>query len=254
MEIPDEGIKVKSLYKALKLLDYFDPAHPERGISELAGQSGLLKSSVHNIMSTFQKCGFIEKNTKTGKYRLGLKILVLSNVLSQTDDLRQIVKPYMDKLAQETRETVFLATPYEGEIVYVETAFPRENVSARSVKGVVAPMYCTSIGKAIMAFEPEERIREIIEKGLAPFTPNTITDPGRFREELERTRERGYAIDDMEHEYGIKCVGVPIRNSGGAVVAAISLTGPSLRFTGDKIVEYAARLEAAAQEIGRRIL
>ena len=253
MEILDEDVKVKSLYKAIKLLDYFDSKNPERGISELAELSGLLKSTIHNIMSTFEKCGFIEKNIKTNKYRLGLKILALSNVLSQTDDMRQSVKPFMDELAEKTGETVFFATPYGTEIIYVETVFPNDHVSARSVKGVVAPMYCTSIGKAILAYKPREFVQEVIEKGMERFTPNTLTDTNGFLKDLEETRQRGYSIDNMEHEYGIKCVGVPVRNSGGEVVAALSLTGPSLRYTDDKIIEYSQLLQATAKEIRKRL-
>lgn len=253
MQITDNDIKVKSLYKSLKLLDFFTDQNPERGISELAELSGILKSSVHNIMSTFEKCGFVEKNQKTGKYRLGLKILALSNVISQTNDFKQIIKPYLDALAAKTGETVFAATPYGTNIIYIASAFPNNAISARSIQGVIAPMYCTSIGKAILAYKPEALVELVIKNGLHRFTENTITDPDEFRKEIELTRRRGYSIDNMEHEFGIKCVGTPVFDSSGEVVAAISLTGPSLRFSDEKISEYAILLNETCNEIRKRI-
>ena len=105
-----EGVKVRSLYKAVKLLDYFNSAHPERGISELAELSGMLKSSVYNIMSTFESCGVVEKNPKTSQYRLGLKILEWSNALSQNDVFGRVIRPFLEELTDRTGETVFLAT------------------------------------------------------------------------------------------------------------------------------------------------
>lgn len=248
-----EGVKVRSLYKAIKLLDYFNSAHPERGISELAELSGMLKSSVYNILSTYEVCGIIEKDPKTSQYRLGLKILELSNVLSQDDVFWQIIRPFMEELTDQTGETVFLATPYGTNIIYREAAFPKHAMSARAIKGVVAPMYCTSLGKAILSGMNSSLTEQVIAAGLEPFTPYTITDPQTFREEISRIRILGYAVDNMEHEYGIKCVGVPLCNERNQVIGAISLSGPSLRFNEQQIVEYAKLLEERAHQIRNRL-
>jgi DNA-binding IclR family transcriptional regulator len=234
-----EGAKVTSLYKAIKLLDFFDLAHTERGVSELAELSGMLKSSVHNILSTYETCGILEKNAKTSQYRLGLKILALSNVLSQDDVFWEIIRPCMENLSDETGETVFFATPYGTNIIYREAAFPNHSISVRAIKGVVAPMYCTSLGKAILACMDDAQVERVIEEGLPPFTPYTIHDSKAFREEIEKIRRQGYSIDNMEHEYGIKCVSVAIKNGNKDLIGAISLSGPSLRFTDEKITEYA---------------
>jgi DNA-binding IclR family transcriptional regulator len=248
-----EGVKVKSLYKAVKLLDYFDSTHPERGISELAELSGMLKSSVYNIMSTYEACGIIEKNPKTSQYRLGLKILALSNVLGQDDVFREIIRPYMEDLSEETGENVLLATPYGNNIIYREAAYPKNALSVRAIRGVVAPMYCTSLGKAILSCMDEEYTERVIAEGMEAFTPYTITDPQAFRDEVQKIRLQGYSVDNMEHEYGIKCVGVPIRNGEGEVVGAISLSGPSLRFNDEQIKKYADLLKDYARRIQGRI-
>ncbi len=248
-----EGAKVKSLYKAIKLLDYFDNNHPERGVSELAELSGMLKSSVYNIMSTYETCGILEKNPKTSQYRLGLKILALSNVLSQDDVFAAIIRPYMEELSESTGETVFFATPYGNSIIYREATFPNHSISVRAIKGVVAPMYCTSLGKAILSCMDDDCTEAVLKEEMEPFTPYTITDAQTFRAEIEKIRQQGYSIDNMEHEYGIKCVSVPIQNGNNQLIGAISLSGPSLRFSDEKIEEYAHLLMDRAKRIQARI-
>ncbi len=248
-KVQENTPKVKSLYKALCLLDYFNSDHPERGIKELSDLSGMLKSSVYNILSTFQMCGFIEKDSSSGKYKLGKKILTLSNVLYSTDSAKAIIKPYMDKVAEECSETVFLAFPSGTDIIYVEGSYPPGVLYARSIVGVKAEMYCTGIGKAILAYSDEALIQMVVDKGLEPFTSFTLSDEKALREDLEKTRQRGYSIDNMEHEYGIRCVGVPLHNNSGHLMGALSISGPSLRVMDDKVVFFAEKLQEAANEI-----
>ncbi len=251
--VDTKGIKVKSLYKAITLLDHFDLENPERGIKELAQLTGMLNSSVYNILSTFQVCGIIEKSTTTGKYRLGKKILELSSVMSATDDIKQVVKPLLDALAEETRETVFFGYPAGTDVMYVDASFPRDAHFARSVAGVKAEMYCTSIGKAMLAFMGEELFQQVVDKGFTAYTPYTLTNADALRKDLEETRARGYAIDNMEHEYGIRCVGVPLCNKKGTIFGAISISGPSLRVMDDKLHFFAERLMATAAQITKNL-
>jgi DNA-binding IclR family transcriptional regulator len=252
-ELLPEGAKVKSLYKAIKLLDYFDNNHPERGVSELSELSGLLKSSIYNILSTYETCGILEKNPQTSQYRLGLKILALSNVISRDDVITEIIRPYMEELSEGIGETVFFATPYGNSIIYREATFPNHSMSIWAIKGVVAPMYCTALGKAILSCMDDECTERILSDTMKPFTPYTITDKQTFREEIKKIREQDYSVDNMEHEYGIKCVSVPIKNGNDHLIGAISISGPSLRFSDDKILEYAQLLKDRARRIQARI-
>ena len=119
----------------------------------------------------------------------------------------------------------------------------------RSLMGLRVKMYCTGLGKALLAFMPQETIERCCHDTLERFTENTITDPARLKEELTLIRQQGYAVDDMEHEYGIKCVGVPIFNKTGQVCAAISISGPSLRFGQNRICELAQLLKEYAHKI-----
>lgn len=248
-DIEINDVKVKSLFKAIKLLDYFTNESPERGISELSELTGMFKSSIHNIVSTFEKCGFLEKNTDNNKYRLGLKILQFSNCIYSTHDLRNIVHPYMENICKCYNECTYFVIPSGNEVIYIDAVYPSGIITTRSIIGVKAPFYCTGVGKAIMAYLPAEKIEQIIIEGLVPFTQNTITDRNGLLKELEQIKKLGYAVDNMEHEYGIKCVAVPIRNIKGNVVSAISVSGPSLRFTEDDILKYADYLKNVSSEL-----
>lgn len=244
---PDDA-KVKSLYKALKLLELFDRENPERGVMELAKLSGMLKSSVYNIISTFSMCGYIEKNPRTGKYRLGLKILELSNVLQNNDETSKVLKPFMDSIAEECNETVYFAIPSGPEAIYIDASHPKGMTFTRSVVGVKVKLYCTAVGKAMLAFLGDELLAEVATS-LKPYTPYTLTNEEALRVELEETRKRGYSIDNMEHEYGIRCVGAPVRNQRGDVIGAISISGPSLRVMDEKVTLFSQKLLNAAQEV-----
>lgn len=237
-----EEIKVKSLYKALRILECFNLHTPELGITEISEQLGLYKSNVHNIVDTFVKAGYLEQNPENEKYRLGMKILELGNVISSNMNIRKLMLPYMQELADYTNETVYLGMPNEEEVIYLDSSSPKNQLSTRSMLGVKAPLYCTGIGKAMLAFLPGEVTESLLAKGLHKHTDQTITEPAALQAELMAIRSRGYSIDNMEHEYGIKCVGMPILNKKRQLVAGISVSGPSLRFDDDKIRDYAFKL------------
>lgn len=241
--------KVKSLYKAIQLLNCFTTQEPELGVTELSVKLGIYKSSVHNIVSTYEQCGMLAKNQRTGKYHLGLRILELSHVLLHNHDLRQVAYPYMKDLAAQTGETCHLACCLDKQVLYVDTVLPDESMLVRSITGLKAPMYCTGIGKALLAYMPDDFIREVMDMGYERFTQNTIMDDEALLDELSYTRERGYSIDHMEHEYGVKCIGAPIFNRSGTPVAAISITGPSLRFAEEALPALGMEVLAAARKI-----
>lgn len=246
-------IKVKSLYKALQILDCFTTDKPELGITEISTQLGLYKSNVFNIVDTFVKAGYLEKNPENDKYRLGIKFLEKANVISSNISFRKMILPYMQELADETSETVYLGIPSEGEVVYLDSSNPKNQLSTRSMLGVKAPLYCTGIGKAMLAYLPREVVEAVIAQGLKKYTENTIADPKELYSELAAIQARGYSIDNMEHEFGIKCIGMPIRNHKREVVAGISISGPSLRFDEEKIKNYAERLSFAIAKIEEKI-
>jgi DNA-binding IclR family transcriptional regulator len=199
------------------------------------------------------KAGYLEQNPENEKYRLGVKILELGNVISSNMNIRRTMLPYMQELADYTNETVYLGMPNESEVIYLDSSSPKNQLSTRSMLGVKAPLYCTGIGKAMLAFLPAEVTNAVCAKGLKKYTDQTISEPEALLAELAAIRSRGYSIDNMEHEFGIKCVGMPILNKKKQVVAGISVSGPSLRFDDDKIRDYALKLIGIVQSIEGKV-
>lgn len=245
--------KVKSLDKALRILNCFTIEEPELGISELSRQLDLYKSNVHNIIATFEKNGFIEQNPQTGKYRLGLGILRLSHVVSSSQGAQNTIHRYVTDLAARFKEIVYFGVLYSDQVMYLDGAYPEQIYNLRWGAGMLAPLTCTSIGKAILAYSDDAIIERVLAQPMKKFTDATILDPDIMRKELKVIRECGYSMDNMEHEYGVKCVGVPVFNRANELVGALSTTGPSLRFGEEQIAYYVQALKEAAQAIRNSI-
>lgn len=244
---------VKTLLKSLSILECFTEKTSELGITEISEMLGLYKSNVFNILTTFEEAGYVEKNLENNKYRLGTKILELAYTISSNIDFRRIILPYLQKIAEQSNETAYLGMPYKNEVLYLDMIIPKNTLPTKSILGDTAPLYCTAIGKAMMAYYPEDRIMEVISEGLVPVTNNTITEKDKLLEELKRIVSKGYAVDNMENEYGIKCVGKPIFSRKGQVIAGVSISGPSLRFSNQNIELFADILDKNVKQIMERL-
>jgi len=236
--------KIKSLQRALKVLEVFNLGEPELGVTEIANHLGMNKSTVFNIIDTLEQNGYLRRNAKTSRYGLGLKLLQLSYNMYSTFDLRQNLYPYLSEISAKTGETVYLGmlSDDHAEVVYVDALLPSSRMTIRNNIGVRAPVYCTAIGKALLSALSDADIKNVLEKPLERFTPFTIISKDMLWEELARIRKRGFAIDEMEHEYGIKCVGISINNPDRRPLCGVSISGPSLRFNQESIEKYAALL------------
>lgn len=245
--------KIKSLQKAIDVINYL-AENGEMGVTELSRHFQVSKSNIYNILNTLVDNRWVKKNEKNSKYKLGLRLYELGNVVRDDMKLREIAAPYMEKLVEIVGETVHLTVMEEGMVVYIETATPNNKFSVSILSDHRVYMHCTGVGKAILAYLEEDKIDEIIEeKGLPRFTPNTIRDPQELKEHLKLIKERGYSVDDVEHEPGVRCVGAPIFNEKGKAFASMSITGPSPRFTEDKIREYANLLKDITENISRKL-
>lgn len=242
--------KVKTLSKAIDVLDCF-LGNSELGVTEISVSLNLYKSNVHNILSTYEKHGYIEKNQKTGKYRLGCRILELSHSLSVTLGFRKNIYPQMKKLADEVGEVVYYGVPNELDVLYLDAAYPGFEYYTRSMLGERANLYCTGIGKAILSHMKEAAWNSLFDKPLRKFTENTISDPNFLIKELALIKERGYSIDNMEHEIGIKCIGVPVFDNFDNVVAGLSISCPSPRMDHDKELLFAEKLKELSRNISK---
>lgn len=242
---------VKSLLRALRILDCFTEATPSWRVTDLARRLGMPKSTVSNILTTFQALGYV-KQGKDGRYSLGLRLFELGFVVRHSLGLRGHVIPILEELQQETGQIIYLTVPRNGQVLYLEAVFPVKRLVHYSIAGRTGPMHCTGVGKAMLAYLPPEEVRAIVAtRGLPRFTPNTITTPDALEAELEVTRARGYALDRGEHSPGVHCVAAPILGPGGRLLGAISASGPPLYFTPEHIARYAASLQRACSEIAR---
>ena len=223
-------------------------------VSEIASQLGICKSSVYNILSTFESMEYVRQDPVTSRYSLGIKFCEFSRAISDQFSIKKIAQPYLQELANTEKEHVYLGEAYGDEVLYLEAFHPLEKTELmRSLMGLRVKMYCIGLGKALMAFLPEAEQAEYCHMPLEHFTENTITDPDQLLEELSRIRRQGYAVDNMEHEYGIKCVAVPVFDQLGKICASISISGPSLRFSPERIEVLAEKLKSYAKKIGSQI-
>ena len=222
--------KVKSLAKAMHVLECFSVKAREMGVSEIAQQLGYQKSTVFNILSTFEDLGYVEQNPQTGKYYLSLKIMHFSYIVNSHLDFRRMFQEPINQIAHEVGEVCYLGIPYDRKVLYLDSAFPQGGGNYRSIAGETAPMYCTGLGKAMLAFLPEDERELILRQPRVKYTDNTIVEESILRENLDEVRKNGFSVDNMEHEFGIRCVAVPVFGVNRDVVAAVSVSGPSLRF------------------------
>ncbi|HHT26148.1 MAG TPA: IclR family transcriptional regulator [Firmicutes bacterium] len=254
----DDGVKstppVSSLAKALNVLECFTSSEPELGISEISAMLGLPKSSVHNILNTFALKGYVEQDKTTRRYRLGLAFLQRAAIVREGLGLRKVALPFMHKAKELYNETVHLAIEQDGLVMYLETVQPADRSVARIAVGKRAHMHCTGVGKAILAFFPDEKVKAIIEEhGLVRYTDRTITTFEELDKELKQIRLQGFAVDNMEHELGIRCIAVPLRDEYGKVTASISVSGPAERMPLDTIHSHAEPLKMLGLDISRRL-
>ena len=220
-----EGVTVQSVARALEILECFNDA-AELGISEIAERMDLSKSTIYGLVNTLASYGYLEQ-VENKKYRLGLKLFELGNVVQTRMDVRQEARPWCQLLADKYRTTVHLAAYSEGDIIYIDKVDNTTAVVVYSRIGKRAPMYCTGVGKALLAYLPEHyREKYIYSRPMKPMTEHTITTRAALEAELAKIREKGYAVDDEEIEPGLHCIAAPIFDHRNQTVMALSVSFP----------------------------
>lgn len=241
----------KTVDKALTLLNLVAD-RPGLTLSELSREAELPTPTVHRLLRILENHGLLRHDT-TNRYRLGSHCLALGFRFLEGVDLRTEAHSDLVWLVEVTGETAHLGVPDGVEVLYVDKVETRHSVRMYSRIGARSPMHSTAMGKAMLAFADPELVQRVIDNGLARRTPNTITDPRRFRNELKKTLERGYAIDDIENEEGIRCVGAPILADELHPVGAVSVSGPASRITDDRLDQIAPAVVEAAGAVGTRV-
>ncbi|MDZ5472028.1 IclR family transcriptional regulator [Bacillus sp. 31A1R] len=245
---------VKSVSRALDIITLVGMKKGGLGVTEIAKQIDINKSSVYRILSTLVQYGYIEQDQETGKYKLGYKFLEVSSRLLESIDLRTEAKPLLQELGKYTNEVIHLVVYDQGEVVYIEKLEGNETLRMHSKVGKRAPIHCTAVGKSIIAHFPSNEVIDILErKGMPMHTDKTIVNIDTFMEELISVRQRGYALDLEENEYGITCIAVPIFDHLGKAVAAVSISGPTIRMTDERLHELQEKMVVIGKSISARL-
>ncbi len=213
---------------------------------EIAGALGCTVQSLENTLAFLSARGYVHQDGKSGDFYISLGLLGIARKLLSSMAYAPKIKRVLTDTAEVLQETVYFAVPDGLEVLYVDGAFSRGVMPISQITGIKAPMYCTGIGKAMLAFSGDHLIERALNSTLKGFTDRTITSPEALRLELNKVKVNGFAVDNMEHEHGIKCVGVPVLNKSGIVFGGLSVTGPSLRFPQSVYGRYAKVLKKAA--------
>jgi DNA-binding IclR family transcriptional regulator len=242
----------KALVKGLALVELVAAAPAPVRLTDLVDGSGLPRSTTLRLLAALVEAGVLEADPDRG-YSLGPQLAVWGQQYLERLDVAQKATDLMRELAEDARETCFLGVREHRQVLYVACADGPQAVRPVARVGSRNPLHCTGIGKALMAFAPPQLAAEYVEGEMERRTQRTITEPAALLEELERTRERGWAIDDIENEEGVRCIAAPVRDHLGAVVAAMSVAAPAYRFAHEELLELAPTVLKATTELSRRI-
>ena len=217
---------VQTLDRAFDIIELLSTHSKGMGVTEIGKELGLHKSTVHRLASALAQRGYLEKDKNTGLYKIGLKFIEVSSLHIHQIELKTEAMPFMRYLAELTGQVTHLAILDETEIVYIEKIDVVQSLRMYSQIGERIPVYCSALGKVLLANQGLAYRTQIIERiNFIPYTENTIIDKEQFVAELDKTKQRGWSIDNEEHEKGIRCIASPIKDFTGKTIAALSITG-----------------------------
>jgi DNA-binding IclR family transcriptional regulator len=244
---------LQTIQKAGELLSLFDREHTEWGVREVATKLKVAKSSAHDLMSSLAKLGFLNK-TDDNRYRLGWRLVTLSETLLATTELRKEAHPILEDLASQYQETIHLAVLDDTQAVYVDKLEGRQAVRVELTSlGARLYAHCSALGKVLLAYRDEEDVKRIIQTaGLPRFTDNTITGEEELLQNLAKIRKQGFAYDLEEILSDLCCVAAPIYDYTSNVIAAISMSVPAYRFRRSQ-TEYRDAVVRTAKIISERL-
>ena len=232
-----EKSTVQSVERTFDLIEALSQAPKGTGLSELSAATSLNKSTVHRLLGCLIQMGYVSQDENTAKYYLTIKMYEVGGRILNKLDMMTIARPYLEKLSDITGEAVHLVVRDGTDIVYIF----KEDAGSNSVRmasrvGLRSPMYCTAVGKAILADLPDKDVSVIWEKSpIAKHTENTITTFDELKAQLDVIRTKGYAFDDEENELEVRCIGASILDNTGKVIGAFSVTAPIGRMSSSRM-------------------
>jgi DNA-binding IclR family transcriptional regulator len=244
---------VKPVHKALQVLSYLGQQRRELSLKEVAHGVGFPQTTTYKYLCTLLTSGFVARDPSTDLYRLGVRLWELGQLVNGDLHIRKVALPFMQTLRDRYNETVNLGVLDGTEVIYVEMVESRLSLRMQAQLGGRDPVYSTALGKAIIAFLPEEEWGNHLPKQLSERTPHTLNSFSALKQDLRATRMRGFSIDRAENEEGARCIGAPIFDSYKNPVAAVSLSAPAMRLDDVLTAEAARDVKQTAFAISHRL-
>ncbi len=241
--------EIQSLARGLKILELMGTSSDGVSVTELADRLGIDKSSVSRLVRTLANYGFAEQDAVSRRYHLGPQLVRLSRSLLTRMPLRDAAKPFLRELVERTGECAHLAILAQGQALYIDQVESPASLRVTTGVGTLAPLHCTALGKCLLAFGDHVPLPEKLPR----FTPRTITDADTLRAHLEQIRRQGYAVDDEEYDYGVRCVAAPIYDYRNKVVGALGISGPAGRMSLEQTSEVGFVVQKVAEQLSDRM-
>ena len=244
---------VRAVARSLDILLCFSQSEPVLSLTEIAGRVKMPKSTVHRLLATLESKRFIKRDEATGFYHLGLRFIEMATLVQQNLDLERWAQPYLQRLCAECGETVDLAVLEGEQVVYLQVVESPQRVKLAAAVGQRLPAFCTASGKAFMAYLPDEQVTRILNAGLTRYTDSTRVSLEELRDELQLTRQRGFATSEQEYEKDIHAVAAPILNDDGYPLMVIAIVGPSFRMPHERMMVLGQSVRATIEVIKREV-
>lgn len=245
---------VQSVDRTLSILELLSDYENGLGITDISERVNLHKSTVHRLLNTLIIKGYVQQNEDTNKYRLTLKLFQLGSKKIEKMNIVNVSRPLLKELMEKTNEVIHLVVREGIEIVYVAKVESQNPIRMYSRIGKKSPMYCTAVGKSMMAYMKDEEIQFIWEKSnIEQFTEYTVTDFDTFKENIKLIKKQGYAVDEQENEIGIRCIAAPIFDYEKNIVGAISISGSIISFKEEKIDEFSKLIIEYSNKISKEL-
>lgn len=248
-----EEKSVKSIEKALDIIEIVAGTQQEASLSEIARQTGLPKSTAHRLIATLTNRGYLEK-TETGDYKIGVKLFEVVSCYINNLELQTEARPYIAELTSHLGLTSYLGILDGDEVVYIEKLDAASSMKMYYQIGSRMHAYCSSLGKCLLANYSKSQLDSILEDcSFIKFTPNTVASREELDAEIAKVRSQGWAMDNEEFEKGHRCIGAPIFDYKGDIIAAVSASGDKRVITDDRIEDVAEEVMKTAAKISRRM-
>lgn len=251
MDLTSISGSAKGLVKGIAVVDLLASSRRPLRLRNLVEELGLPHATVVRLVDVLVQLDVVRVDSR-GVYGLGPRVAAWGQAFLAELDIVRLAFDLMEELVAQTDETSFLGVLDRGSVLYVAAVSSPQPVRPAATVGSRNPLHSTGIGKSLLAWSSEERRAELLQGPLEGRTPNTITDRDALARELDRCLERGYAIDDIENEEGVRCVAAPVFDHLGEVVAALSVSAPAYRFSREDVEWHGPRVAAIAHELSAR--